>query len=444
MEEKSKLRVMWIANSPGLGAGHLKINQPGSGWVPALQEVLKLYGNCDLALAFYHDQPLAPFQLDQTWYFPVKRLGNTKKKRFFNRLRAKAEYDENVPAFLQAVRTFSPDIIHIHGTEQPFGLILRHLGSIPAVISIQGILTAYEKKYFSGLPKPGLLQQIRSGYPFFTTDHRIWQKRALIEQEILSLASAVFGRTDWDRQVCRVLAPNARYFHLDEVIRKPFYLGRWKPGSNQVPVLFTTTSPSLYKGFENILDTAAILTASGISFRWQVAGLKEQDAMVSLILGQRKVRDLQSLHIELLGTLSEKEHPGFLRAADLYIQVSHIENSPNSLCEAMLAGMPVIASFAGGTRSLLLDNVQGTLVQDGDPYALAGCIDEMLRNPERCRKFAEEAFAAARKRHDPETIVSEMINHYHKIIALKKTSPVLQASKADVAQTKDETQNILE
>ena len=426
MDKNSRpMKVLWFANAPGLSADILKVKLSGSGWVPALQRAVEEYADCELGLAFYHDVPREAFELNKTWYFPIQRLGHTKKKRFLNRLRGVAEYDENVSKFLDVIARFKPDIIHIHGTEVPFGLILHHIRNIPVVISIQGVLTVYEKKYFSGMSMPGLLRQLRSGYPFFGADYRIWLKRARIEQEIMRKAEFIFGRTDWDRRVTKAMAPQAEYFHLDEVIRPQFYQRKWddvrhvsaKP--HESAVLFTTSSASLYKGLETVIDTAEILCKNGIAFTWLVAGVKEGEPLVKLFKWQKGVKDLGALHIRLLGTLSEQELADHFSRADIYIQVSHIENSPNSLCEAMLAGIPIIASYAGGTASLLQDKQQGVLYQDGDPYSLAGCIQEMLDDPGPAGGMAESAYHVAHRRHDPGNIVREMMDRYAEMISKK-------------------------
>jgi glycosyltransferase involved in cell wall biosynthesis len=439
MDKNSRpMKVLWFANAPGLSAETLKVRLAGSGWVPALQRAVEEYADCELGLAFYHDAARDAFELNKTWYFPIQRLGHTKKKRFLNRVRGVAEYDENVTKFLDVIARFKPDIIHIHGTEMPFGLILHHIRHIPVVISIQGVLTAYEKKYFSGIVRPGLLRQWRSGYPFFGADYRIWLKRAKIEQEIMRKTEFIFGRTDWDRRVSKAMAPQAEYFHLDEVIRPQFYQKKWDDvrharddvrhasaeshasgKSHGSAVLFTTSSASLYKGFETVIDTAAILCKNGIAFTWLVAGIKEGEALVKLFKMQKRVKDLGALHIRLLGTLSEQELADHFSRADIYIQVSHIENSPNSLCEAMLAGIPIIASYAGGTATLLQDKEQGVLYQDGDPYSLAGCIQEMLDAPEPAAGMAEAAYRVAHRRHDPGVIVREMMDRYAEMIAKK-------------------------
>lgn len=424
------MRVLWFANTPGLSASHLTISHAGGGWISSLQSVVEERVDCQLGFVFYNDKPMAPFEYGKTWYYPVQRLGSSKKKRLMNRITGRAEYDENLPHFLKAVELFRPDIIHVHGTEFSFGLILRTVTQIPVVVSIQGNLTVYDTKYFSGLRMPGILRRLGSGYPFFRSDHRIWQKRAAIEREIMRMAQFVFGRTDWDRRISLALAPGASYFHVDEVIRPRFYRlerpavpqerthSKVQHDPNPGPVFLTTSSPSFYKGFEMVIETARILTGNGFVFTWLVAGLKEGDALVKLILEDRKARDLRALNIRLLGTLGEEALAEHLLTADVYVQVSHIENSPNSLCEAMLAGVPVIASYAGGTASLMQDGVHGVLVQDGDPYVLAGALKETVADPERARSMAVEARHVALKRHDPAIIVTGMLERYAEIIKI--------------------------
>ena len=411
------IRVLWFANTPGLSAGYLKISLAAGGWISALQQAVEAVPECRLGFVFYTGQAMAPFEYGKTWYYPVRPLGRSKRKRLVNRINGRVEADENLPGFLRAIEQFKPDLIHIHGTEFPFGLILREVREIPVVVSIQGNLTVYREKYFAGLSLPGLWKGWRTGYPFYGADYKIWGRRMEIEQEILRGTRFVFGRTDWDRRIAGVLAPDAAYFHVNEVIRPKFYGLDWAVGKRgAVPLFFTTSSPSIYKGFETIIDTARVLIGNGVAFEWRVAGLKADDPLVRLICEDRKIDRLEALNIRLLGTLSEEGVADQLLVSDAYIQVSHIENSPNSVCEAMLAGVPVIASFAGGTGSLLKDGLHGVLVQDGDPYVLAGAMREVLEQPEKHATMAAEGRRVAQRRHDPGAIVTAMLERYREII----------------------------
>ena len=118
----------------------------------------------------------------------------------------------------------------------------------------------------------------------------------------------------------------------------------------------------------------------------------------------------------MLGRKDANSMIDILLASDLFIQVSHIENSPNSLCEAMLLGMPIIASYAGGTSSMLSNGEEGVLVQDGDPYVLAGKIMSTTSDYDKAIAMATNARKRALKRHDPQNVVVELLNVYNHIL----------------------------
>lgn len=411
-----KLRVLWFSITPGLSNHPQLMSFGGGGWIASIQRGVQRLPDVELGFVFYTDGQMAPFIDENTHYYPVRRLGYSKKTRMLNRIMGRTEYEENLPRFLEIIKDFKPDIIQIYGTEFPFGLIVKHVQDIPILVFVQGNLTVYEKKYFSGFNMPGLFRQIRSGYPFFGADYHIWKKRVKIEQEIMKNTKYIGGRTDWDRRICRILAPDARYFVLDDALREPFFHIKWAPPHNEVPVFFTTSSPVMYKGLETIIDTARLLMENKFKFTWLVAGLKEEQAFVQMVKKLRAVDSFEALNIRLAGNLSADDLAKNLQQADAFVQVSHIENSPNSLCEAMLVGTPAITSLAGGTLDLIQDGITGTVVQNGDPYALAGAMIELTEQPERSIRMAGAAQQAARKKHDIARIMDQLMAVYSEII----------------------------
>ena len=101
--------------------------------------------------------------------------------------------------------------------------------------------------------------------------------------------------------------------------------------------------------------------------------------------------------------------------SDIYIPTSHIENSSNSLCEAQLIGMPCIASFAGGTASLITNNYDGILYQNGDYFSLAGAILDLYNNTKCAIALGKNAKKTALKRHDRKTIVRDLVSIYQSV-----------------------------
>ena len=60
----------------------------------------------------------------------------------------------------------------------------------------------------------------------------------------------------------------------------------------------------------------------------------------------------------------------FLKS-NVFVSPSTIENSPNSLGEAMLLGIPCISSDVGGVKNLLKHEEEGYVYQTDAPYMLA-------------------------------------------------------------------------
>jgi glycosyltransferase involved in cell wall biosynthesis len=109
-----------------------------------------------------------------------------------------------------------------------------------------------------------------------------------------------------------------------------------------------------------------------------------------------------------------------LTLADVYVHPSHIENSSNAIQEAMLLGMPVVATNVGGTPSLFTDNKEGLLVQSKDPYAMAGAILECLQSPEKSKEMGSKARLLGLKRNDNKKICEELIKTFGEVIMLNK------------------------
>lgn len=415
------MRVLWFCNTPGLASQHLKALSGGGGWITALQKEVEDNSEFTLGYAFYNDHVNEKFEFGGTTYYPIVRQGNTKIKRLVNRIKVKVEYDECMPQFVNAVENFKPDIIHVHGTENPFGLIAKEIKDIPIVISIQGNLSAYKMKFFSGIPKPsgGMFD---SKAFFLVKDYEAFCKKADIEREIFSMSKYIMGRTDWDRRITRVLAPNSKYYRAEEVIRPTFYNSRWSDPSNKTKTYFTTSSGSLYKGFETLLDSAIELKKAGHEFIWKVAGLSVTSDLVIQSLKSRGVKDVNKVNIQLLGYLNEGQILDHMLTSGVYIQVSHIENSPNSLCEAMLLGMPIISSYAGGSNSMVNDGECAILVQDGDPFSLGGAILELANDPEKAEELGTKAYHQAHNRHDPSMVGKDLVTTYREIIENENSS----------------------
>lgn len=416
------MKILWFSNTPALGAQVLskknKLKGTG-GWLNALNKSLS--NKVDLFIAFHHVYRVDPFECNNTKYYPIF-LGNIFfnifKNRFFNNPIDK-EYQK---MYLRIIDEVKPDLIHIHGTESGFLSIIEET-NIPIIVSIQGNITVYNHKFFSGFHGKYLnrinISTLRSfiiSGKSFGKAKRFFSKKSIIEQNQMKDIQYIIGRTKWDYRISRILSPNSTYYRGEELLRDSFYNNKWNNLYQRgKAILFTTNSDNYYKGIETVFYSLTLLQNVGLDVEWRIAGIKD-DSLVTSISKSFLRNNFPSFGYSLLGPLDEEELTKELLNSNIYVMPSHIENSPNNLCEAMLLGMPCIATFAGGTGSLLEDGTEGILIQDGDPWAMSGAIIELINDPTKSKEYGENARNRALLRHDRNSVAKKYLDIYQNVI----------------------------
>ena len=415
------MKVLWFANTPCGATEYLTGNKvTGGGWLYALSEALSSHSEIELHIAFYWHCELDSFIYEGITYHPIFREGlDSKLGRYLYRL--KQQYSSNVDVseidrIEDVVKVSMPDLIHFHGSEENFGLVAERIDNIPMLLSIQGLISPYYYKLYSGYDRTKIFRYqsfmakiFKDG---FGAQEKCMYKRSIRERKMLKLIDNIIGRTAWDRDCSLALSPHRTYFVCNEILRKPFFQTQWKKKNIDGKIVFVSTiSFGIYKGLEVIYHTSKILKEQNVDFEWYVVGISLTDQMAKVtkcITGINPV----SVNIHLVGRKNANEIIDIFNKSHIFIQTSHIENSPNSLCEAMLVGMPIIASFAGGTNSMLENGKEGILIQDGDPYRLAGAILYMFQNYDKAVEMGQVARSRATVRHNPDNVVNELLGIY--------------------------------
>lgn len=416
------MRVLWFTNTPSGASSVLDSNNPSGGWLVSLERHLKKVDSVELHVAFYYNKKVDNFKYNGVHYHPmyIPRDSNKLKMLLGNyRDFIFGPKKTDLKCLTDVVSEVSPDIIHIHGTESDFGLIQKQVTQIPVVISIQGILGVWGKKMYTGVPR-----EVQKRYESIwrklacmgvSAGDRRWRYLSNREQEICSLTKYFIGRTDFDRHASLAMSPTARYFVGNELLREEFYTRQWEKTSFSDEFVITTTiSNGFYKGLETVLEAAILLKRTDFKFKWNVIGVPETSRN-AMIIKKWLHKDFADNNVHLLGRKNAAEMIDLLCESDVFCQTAHIENSPNSLCEAMLLGMPIVASYAGGTCSMLEHGKEGYLLQDGDPYCLAGTLMDVACHFEQAHQWGENARKRALLRHDPQRVVNEYIGIYKEL-----------------------------
>ncbi|HVG42633.1 MAG TPA: glycosyltransferase family 4 protein [Chitinophagaceae bacterium] len=410
------MRVLWLTNTPVGASGVLNIKGHAGGWMSSLEKHIKNVEGVELAVCFfYNKQDKFKFTHNLVTYYPVKdknaRLISKIRNRFFNRLS-----DRNRAGLQKVILDFKPDIIQLFGTESGLGEIIIDT-EVPVIVHIQGLINPILAAWFpKGIAQSTVLLNspvlsILSNKGFFGY-YYLLKKTAKREEAIIKSAQYFLGRTEWDKRVVKLYNTQCTYFHCDELLRPVFFKNRWVLKKNPVLKIITCFNPVIYKGIEIVLETAVILRRlTHLKFEWSIIGVTEKNDLVRLVEKVKK-STFRENNVFFKGFKLEDELVNELLNSHVFIHPSHIDNSPNSVCEAMLIGMPVIAGNVGGVPSLMEHNVSGILYNSYDPYELAGIILEKAKNPEELRALGENARETALKRHDPDTIVSTIVHAY--------------------------------
>jgi len=394
-----------------------------AGWIQSLTELLGQSADLEIGLVcLINGEYEVRKQNNYTLYLiSTERSGNP-FYRIYRNITGKIDHPKWSVNFLRAIDDFQPDIVHIFGTESFLIELLPRIKQ-KVVVHIQGILTAYLRAWF---PPEGYSKKDLYKYSFRFIDYlkgrtqiqiyRHFKKITRRELSYIGYVKYCMGRTDWDKRTIKSMNSDIRYFHVEEVLRAQFYEAKkWEYNDSPKIRLLSIISPSMYKGFDLILKTAEILKQKCVDFEWIVCGTDESDNIVYFFDKKLKVNHLK-LNIKYVGKVDVYNIIDFMRSSDIYIHPSYIENSPNSVCEAQLLGMPVIAVDAGGLSSLIENGKNGILVPGNDAYTLSSEIVELKKNKSYIAELSVHARKTALLRHNRNVILDEIKRVYKEIL----------------------------
>ncbi len=412
------LYLMYTQHNSLTETDNLKIGLP---WVETLLGELAKHESLTIGLALpFNNNVIQKIQKDDLSIFGLPNPVNKNTfSKVYRRVTCTFSKTKIITSLLQVISDFKPDIIQIFGSENFLGLIIK-LQSKPVVIHIQGYASVCASKWFTGFSK---WEQVRytglKDLILFRGSFReffCFRKKASTEEVILRNCKYFMGRTNFDRRISALISPGSHYFHCEEILRKEFFEKHWDFKLQNEIQCISILKGTTYKGIDVLIKAVLILKKySNLSCKFKICGVSEDERIVKMIKMKFK-KELIPGDVEYLGKLTADELVKQLCSSNFYIHPSYVENSPNSICEAMVLGMPIIAVNAGGISSLMKDEVEGILVQEGEPYSLAGAIVSLTKDYEKAKQLGHNARIRALKRHNPNDIINNLLNVYNAII----------------------------
>ncbi len=429
------MKVLWVCNImlPFIAKSLGQRIVVKEGWLSGLASMLmqeKENNNITLAICFPASEDLRFPQGDDSLF-----LKNTAKGICYYAFREDTvhpeQYDASLEESLGAIlRDFEPDLVHIFGTEYPHTLACVRAFGRPerTLIGIQGLCGAIADTYMADLPLS--VQKKKTFRDRLKKDSLQEQQQKFIqrgehEKEALSLTGHVTGRTDFDRDMTKKLAPQAKYHFMNETLREEFYHDSWNIDRIQPYSLFVSQGNYPIKGLHYVLDILPDLIKEHPETMLYVAGdvitanktLKDKikiSGYGKYLRDMIRKRRLEK-HVKFVGRLDADKICARYLKTHVFLCPSAIENSPNSVGEAMLLGVPVVSSDVGGVHNLLTNNRDGILYSKKKPQQMKNAILRIFEDDKLAMSLSSNARAHALKTHDGEQNYRRLLEIYHDI-----------------------------
>ncbi len=438
------MRVLWICNMM-LPVIAKELQVEGSvkeGWISGLLQALianKALEEIQLGIAFPIEKKKAFLQGG----ILVEEGGRVPFYGFRENVNKSELYDLQIEEDMTLIYDdFKPDIVHFFGTEYPHTLagVRRYSNKQNILIGIQGLCEVYTRAYMANLPEK--IQKRVTFRDFIKKDSLLQQqekfrKRGGFEVSAIKEAGHITGRTHWDKHYTKLWNPDATYHVMQETLRSPFYTGEWHYTCCEKHSIFLSQGDYPIKGLHYAIYALPTMLTKYPNAKIYVAGngiLKGKGLKGQLKLssyGKFIDKLVRSFRLQdkiiFLGKLSAEEMKEQYLKSHVYVCPSSIENSPNSLGEAMMLGVPIATANVGGIASMI-DEKQCYLYQgfqedtEEDPdeifaisKRLAESVMKLFSQKGRVTKMSYQARDRARITHNGEHNYQQLLEIYETI-----------------------------
>jgi glycosyltransferase involved in cell wall biosynthesis len=341
----SDFPVEWLADLPA-GLRHLRREHPAT-WQLVLLEEFQKRADLDLHIILLRKH----ISHDVTF---------TSKNVTFHLLkvppasRAPSLFWVDTLLIRRALKNIRPDLIHAWGTERGAGLIASRL-PYPYLITIQGLLTWY-----------------RQLVPL----SRYEQFAARLETVSLNRCRLVTAESSFAVQFLGERFPHLAIRQAEHAPNRLFHCVERKPQTS--PIRFITVGTLGFRKGSDLLLKAFHTLAAEMPFEVTVIGSMSDSYLHSheALLGGR-----MDGRLTVKTNLVPAEVALEMEQATILVLPTRADTSPNAVKEAVVAGVPVVASAIGGIVDYVVPDKNGLLFQATNLDQLIASLKMAVRHP---------------------------------------------------------------
>jgi glycosyltransferase involved in cell wall biosynthesis len=257
----------------------------------------------------------------------------------------------------KVLKRIQPDVVHAWGTERIYPAALQDC-RVPTIVSMQGVLTEYQR--ISGLGA-----------------NWIWRKMVASEPAMIRSATIVTSESQWGIDCVRKIHPTADCRMVEYGVHPDFYELAWHPAPD-VPYALFVGGSGYRKGFDLLVE--ALKSIPDRTWEMRLAG----DASMAAACDAAGLTNIRPL-----GLLSWPEMQKQLQGAWCSVLPTRGDTSANSVKEARVVGVPVVASRHGGHAGYIADNINGRIVDPLDAPHLAAALEDVMSSFDRATSLGK-------------------------------------------------------
>lgn len=419
------MKILWLANiiMPEL-AEHLG-GKPSvfGGWLTGAEKAVR----CS-----EHDLVICTTDSDRT------RCGRYEISGVIYYIIPKGDVPSMQAEFLPILELEKPDVVHLYGTEFEHTWALASLvDPEKALVSVQGLVSYYAEHVYGGVPDTiardtwlhRLLRRLHKGGTSIDQQRQSYLARSKAEVDTLKRVRYVNGGTAWGDGCAKLIQPDVRILPCELILRDSYYDGRmWNLDNIERHSIFTIYTYPI-KGFDMFLhglkrivqhypDTHVYVAGNCCKYR-HLRGIKKKimdlapdyDWYVQGLIEEYSLKE----HITFLGFLNEEQMHERLLKSHVFVSASAIENHSTALGEAMISGVPSVASCVGGLQEMIDHGKDGFLYPFNETYMMAEYVCQIFGNDKLARIVSQNGHAHASRTYDKEQNCKDLLNMYETI-----------------------------
>lgn len=417
------MKILWLVNiiMPELAEHFGKKPSVFGGWLTGAMHAVRDSGN-ELVICTTANDNIGCYDVNGVRYYVCKS----------------GDVPSMQTAFKGILEAEKPDVVHLYGTEFEQSWAMASIADPErCLVSVQGLVSFYADHVCGGVPDTvardtslhKLLRKMNKGGQSIAIQKNSYLKRAETEIKTLERVRYVNGGTAWGDGCAKLIQPDVNLLQCGLILRSSYYDGRmWSLDDCEKHSIFTIYTYPI-KGFDMFLhalkcvverypDTHAYVAGNKCAYR-KYDGIKKKvmdtapdyDWYVQGLIEKYGLKD----NITFMGFLDEAAMHERELKSHVFVSASAIENHSTALGEAMICGVPSVASCVGGLQEMIDHEEDGFLYPFNETYMMAEYICRIFEDDALARQFSVKGHEHAARTYNREENCKKLLEMYETV-----------------------------